>query len=175
SDQAGANLGSHVATAGDVNGDGFSDVLVGAWRFDDAFVDEGRAFLFLGSPTGLATTPAWTADGEQLGALLGSVASAGDVNGDGFGDVIVGAEGFTSGESAEGRVSLFLGSASGLSLVPARTLESDQSEAAFGRALAMAGDVNGDGFGDVIVGVPGLDDPYVTFDSGGASVFLGNE
>src|SRR5688572_25632294 len=80
-DQPNAHFGSSVASAGDVNGDGYSDLLVGAPENDNGQADEGTAYLFLGSPAGLALTPAWTAESNQPGAHLGtSVASAGDVN-----------------------------------------------------------------------------------------------
>jgi hypothetical protein len=82
-----------VASAGDVNGDGFSDVIVGAHLFDQRLrPNEGAAFVYHGSASGLSTTPNWTAESNQGNAQFGvSVASAGDVNGDGFSDVIVGA------------------------------------------------------------------------------------
>src|SRR4029453_7455767 len=91
-DRASSSYGSSVATAGDVNGDGFDDVIVGApfWRNGER--DEGSAFLYLGSPGGPATTPVWVVEGDEEEALLGYTAeTAGDVNGDGFGAVIVGA------------------------------------------------------------------------------------
>jgi hypothetical protein len=113
--------------------------------------------VFLGSASGLSTSAAWTAESDQAGALFGnSVASAGDVNGDGYGDVIVGAFGFDNGQTDEGRAFLYFGSAMGLSTTPAWTAESDQASAAFGVSVASAGDVNGDGYGDVIVGEPGF-------------------
>jgi hypothetical protein len=153
SDQPNAEFGASVATAGDVNGDGFSDVIVGAWKFDNDQPDEGRAFLFLGSPSGLDLTPAWTAESDQDNAHFGvSVASAGDVNGDGFHDVIVGAELFDNGHSDEGRAFLFLGSPSGLSATPAWIAENDQTGSNLGMSVGTAGDVNNDGFADVIVG-----------------------
>ena len=59
SDQAGAEMGEYVAGAGDVNGDGYADVIVGAWRYDAGEADEGAAFVFHGSATGIANgTPA---------------------------------------------------------------------------------------------------------------------
>ena len=153
SNQASAEFGTSVASAGDVNGDGFSDVIVGAPLYTNGQAGEGRAFLYLGSASGLAATPAWTAESDQASAYFGvSVASAGDVNGDGYADVIVGANGYTSVQTADGRVFLYLGSASGLAAAPASTAESDQDNAAFGASVASAGDVNGDGFCDVIVG-----------------------
>jgi hypothetical protein len=153
SNQAGARFGVSVASAGDVNGDGYSDVIVGAWEFDNGQTDEGAAFVYHGSASGLSTTPNWTAESNQAGARFGvSVASAGDVNGDGYSDVIVGAWEFDNGETDEGRAFVYHGSASGLSTTPNWTAESNQENAYFGISVASAGDVNGDGFSDVIVG-----------------------
>ncbi|MFO0984254.1 MAG: integrin alpha [Planctomycetota bacterium] len=153
SDQAGAQFGVSVASAGDVNGDGFSDVIVGAEFYDHGESNEGRAFVFLGSPGGLAASAAWTAESDQASAFLGRcVASAGDVNGDGFGDVIVGAHQYDNGQSNEGRALAYLGSQRGLAINPTWTAESDQADASFGATVASAGDVNADGYSDVLVG-----------------------
>jgi hypothetical protein len=110
SNQDFAQFGLSVASAGDVNGDGFSDVIVGAYLFDNGETNEGRAFVYHGSASGLSTTPNWTAESNQANAQFGfSVASAGDVNGDGFSDVIVGAYGFSNGETDEGRAFVYYG------------------------------------------------------------------
>jgi hypothetical protein len=131
SDQIAGYLGVSVATAGDVNGDGHADVIVGAHGYDNGQADEGRAFVYHGSAAGLAATAAWTAESDQADALFGfSVATAGDVNGDGYADVIVGAHGYDNGEGAEGRASVYHGSAAGLAATPAWTAESDQGGAA---------------------------------------------
>ena len=173
-DQFDERFGNSVSGAGDVNGDGFADVIVGAPQFDGGFFDEGRAFVFLGSSTGPAPLPAWTADGGQAGAWFGySVASAGDVNRDGFGDIIVGARLYDNVQIDEGRAFVYLGSASGLGSTPAWTAEPDQAGALFGSSVASAGDVNGDGYGDVIVGAPSFDTP-VNVDEGRAFVYLGS-
>ncbi|MFC1638987.1 integrin alpha [Patescibacteria group bacterium] len=153
SDQTGAAFGYSVSSAGDVNGDGYGDVIVGAYGYDGGTTDEGRAFLFSGSGSGLHYVAAWTAESDQVSAYLGnSVSSAGDVNGDGYGDVIVGAFYFDNGQEDEGRAYVFLGSRSGLSGTPDWTAEPDQANAYFGKSVSSAGDVNGDGYGDVIVG-----------------------
>ena len=156
-EQNGANFGQSVFTAGDVNNDGYSDVLVGAHNYDNPDNSEGRAFLYLGSASGLLTTPSWTDEGDQADAQFGySVATAGDVNGDGFSDILVGANYFDNGESNEGRAYLYLGGASGPSLTPDWTAEADQADSEFGLSLS-GGDVNGDGFSDIIVGIPYYD------------------
>ena len=101
----------------------------------------------------LMTSPAWTAESDQASASFGfSVATAGDVNDDGFSDVVVSAPSYDNGQTDEGRVFVYLGSASGLGLSPAWTAESDQASASFGFSVATAGDVNGDGFSDVVIG-----------------------
>jgi len=171
--QPGAEFGCSVATAGDVNGDGFSDVIIGAWKFDSTESDTGRVFVYFGSPEGLASSPAWTFDGDQVGARLGgSVAPAGDVNGDGYADVIVGAANAGNGEPTPGRAYVFHGSPTGLAATPAWTADGGHPGALFGAAVATAGDVNGDGFADVIVGSPEHSNGQAG--EGRASVFLGS-
>ena len=96
SNQTGAVLGASVAGAGDVNGDGYADVIVGARLYDRGQMDEGAAFVFLGSASGIASgnpaTAAATLESNQASAYMGiGVAGAGDVNGDAYADVIVGA------------------------------------------------------------------------------------
>jgi hypothetical protein len=152
-DQNGSNYGFSVSSAGDVNGDGFSDVVVGAWTYDEPEDNEGKAFLFLGSISGPSTNPDWTAQSDQMfGYFGGSVSSAGDIDGDGYSDVLVGAWGMSNGESMEGQAYLYRGSASGLATVAVWIGESDQANAYYGEKVSSAGDVNGDGFSDVLIG-----------------------
>ncbi len=144
--------------AGDVNGDGYSDIIVGAYDFDDGQSDEGRAFVYHGSAAGLATSPAWTAESDQASALFGStVSTAGDVNGDGYSDVIIGALYYDNGQQGEGRAFVYHGSAGGLATSAAWTAESNQASASFGSTVSTAGDVNGDGYSDVIIGASTYD------------------
>ncbi len=157
-DQAGAYYGAAIAAAGDVNGDGYGDLIVGAFPFDNGESGEGKAYLYHGSATGLGATPDWTAEGNRSGAGFGkSVSTAGDVNGDGYSDVIVGAWTHTNGEYAEGRAYVYLGSATGLGATHAWMDEGDQEIACFGVAVSTAGDVNGDGYADIIVGAYAYD------------------
>jgi hypothetical protein len=173
-DEFDERFGASVAGAGDVNGDGYADVIVGAPLYDNGEFDEGRAFVFLGSETGPSPVPAWTVESNFVGTWFGySVTSAGDVNGDGYADVIVGAPLYDNGEIDEGRAFVFLGSVDGLSVTPAWTAEIDQNDARFGSSVASAGDVNGDGIGDVIVGAPQFDNVQ-NKDGGRAFVFFGS-
>ena len=174
SDQYEADFGYSVGTAGDVNGDGYDDVVIGAMSYDNngQGLDGGRAFVYHGSVSGLAATPAWTAEGDQDYAHFGySVGAAGDVNGDGYADVVVGSSEYDNGEADEGRTFVYYGSASGLSATPDRTAESDQPGAEFGISVGTAGDVNGDGYDDVIVGADDYD--HGQTDEGGVVVFHG--
>ncbi len=151
-DQADGRFGT-VAPAGDVNGDGYDDVIVGAYNYDRPEADEGVVFLYLGGPGGLAGAPAWIAESNQPGARLGDkLAGAGDVNGDGYGDVVIGAALYDSLHTDAGAAFLYLGSPAGLQSEPAWIAIGDQADAQFGGCAQSAGDVNGDGFGDVIVG-----------------------
>ena len=173
SNQAGAWFGYSVASAGDVNGDGYSDVIIGAYSYSNGETQEGRAYVYLGSASGLGASAAWTAESNQTNACLGySVASAGDVNGDGYSDVIIGAPTYTNGELQEGRAYVYLGSASGLGSSPAWTAESNQTSANFGYSVASAGDVNGDGYSDVIIGAHYYDNGETN--EGRAYVYLGS-
>jgi len=173
SNQVSALFGSSVSSAGDVNGDGYSDVIVGAPNFDNGQTDEGRVFVYHGSATGLSATANWTTESNQASAQFGkSVSSAGDVNGDGYSDVIVGAPNFDNGQTDEGRVFVYHGSASGLSTTANWTVESNQANAYFGTSVAFAGDVNGDGYSDVLVGSPNFDNGQT--DEGRAFVYHGS-
>lgn len=173
SNQALSYFGIGVAGAGDVNGDGYADILVGASHFDNGQTDEGKAFLYLGSPTGPSTVAAWTGEGNQVSARYGrSVASAGDVDNDGFADVIVGASTFSNGESGEGKAFLYLGSSTGLSTTASWTGEGQQVASGYGRKVASAGDTNGDGFADVLVGASDSSDAQSG--SGRAYLYLGS-
>jgi flavodoxin len=153
--QDNALLGAAVASAGDVNGDGYSDVLIGAYMYDKGETDEGVVFLFNGSPGGLNPSNSRFIESNSAGALMGSsVAFAGDVNGDGYNDLIIGFQNYSNGQSYEGAFNIYHGSATGIPLTPATSIEMNQAFTTLGYAVAGAGDVNGDGYADVIVGAP---------------------
>ena len=173
SDQAGALLGWSVSSARDVNGDGYTDVIVGAPRYDHGQTEEGAAFLYTGGPEGLPTSPAWMGESDQEWAWFGyAVATAGDVNNDGYDDVIIGTPRYDGEEMDEGAAFVYHGSSTGLATGPADwTAEGDQASGRLGYAVSTAGDVNGDGYSDVIITANGYD--AAETNEGAAFVYLG--
>jgi len=163
SGQAGSMYGLSVASAGDVNGDGYPDVAVGAPGYDNGQTDEGRVFVFYGSEFGPSLVPDWTAESDQGGSQFGVVASAGDVNGDGYADLMIGAPGYSNGHPLEGAVFVFHGSSTGLNpptgtrptVDPSNadwSAEGNAPDSGFGGSLSSAGDLDKDGYGDIVVG-----------------------
>jgi hypothetical protein len=146
---AGSHFGNSVSSAGDVNGDGYADVIVGA-------LGSGQAYVFYGGPgaDAVADLTLLGAAGDYFGQ---SVSSAGDVNGDGFADVIVGAYvNDAAGTDAGQAYVYYLGPVA--DAVADLTLTGAAAGDYFGITVASAGDVNGDGLADVIVGAYGNDE-----------------
>jgi len=134
------------------------------------------AALFGYAPTAQATLATTIPDGLvgqiALNAPSGySVANAGDLNGDGFQDLAVGIYGYSNGQTNEGAVFIYFGSANGISQVATAVLELNQANARLGASVASAGDVNGDGFDDLIVGAPFFDGSQT--DEGRAVLYVG--
>ncbi len=163
-DSSGDQFGSSVSGAGDVNGDGFDDVIVGAFGADNNGSGSGSARVL----SGLDGSILYTFDGDSASDQFGrSVSGAGDVNGDGFGDVIVGAPGDDNNGSGSGSARVY----SGLDGSILYAFDGDSADDFFGTSVSGAGDVNGDGFDDVVVGANGDDNNGSR--SGSARVFSG--
>jgi hypothetical protein len=166
-----AGFGRSLASAGDVNGDGYGDVIIGAHgSTDGSHAREGRAYIFMGSDTGLVSVnPVILDNANQELAFFGiSVAGAGDINADGYADVMVGAVEYAGGYD-EGRVYIYLGSTGGISTTPSDTLIKVQPPSTlFGYIIAGAGDIDADGYADVLIG-----DPHYGGDGGITYIYKG--
>lgn len=172
------DVGYAVSYAGDLNGDGFDDVIIGAPGVDGEGVPgSGQAYVVFGTDAGFqAVYNAWDLDGSTGFIIQGnsiqdylgsSVSYAGDVNDDGIDDVIVGAPGADNGGRYNGgEAYVIFGSTSGFpSLLFITDLdgsngfaiesEGEQDEQFLGQSVGFAGDVNGDGIGDILVGATG--------------------
>jgi Ca2+-binding RTX toxin-like protein len=172
---AGDQSGVSVSAAGDVNGDGFGDLIIGAYRAATAGNSKGNAgesYVIFGKSTGLADIDLAALTAVQGFRIFGadafdgsgrSVSSAGDMNGDGFADLIVGAYGAAAAGNAKGNAGesyVIFGRNAGIADIDLATFTAAQGFRIFGAdaydrsgwSVSAAGDVNGDGFGDVIVG-----------------------
>ncbi len=139
------SFGASISSAGDVNGDGFSDIIIGAPDYNNLTSNEARTYIFYGG-----SNMNNIADVILIGNINNfsiSVSSAGDVNGDGYSDVIVGSH----FEGGNGLAYIFFGGSS-MNSIADIVLSVDANSNNFGYSVSSAGDVNGDGFSDVIVG-----------------------
>ena len=165
--------GWSVSVAGDVNGDGLSDVIIGAPYSDPTSINAGESFVVYGKSGTAAVnlsavasnTGGFVINGKSGETGIGSsVSAAGDVNGDGFADLIVGTGG-VGGNGGPGTSYVVFGKAVG-------TTVNLSALGAAGFAItgpstdpkvSSAGDVNGDGLADLIIGAPGTGGSYVVF------------
>ena len=161
----GDNFGWSIASAGDVNGDGKPDILVGAPGVGaGAGTDTGRVYMVSSE----GSTVLFKVDGDQPASRFGhSVAGIGDVNGDGVADIAVGApRAPVLGRGNAGKVFVLSGRDGRLLY----NLEGPSAGSSFGHALAGAGDMDGDGVSDLLVGAPGFN-----ANAGAVFVFSGRD
>ncbi|MEO8666085.1 MAG: FG-GAP-like repeat-containing protein [Ignavibacteria bacterium] len=156
------SFGTSVSSAGDVNGDGTDDLIIGALRSASGS-GTGRVYFYIGGPN-METSYITYVSGEASDNYFGSsVSSAGDVNNDGYDDIIIGAFGYGSGT---GRAYIYYGGEF-LDNV-ADVVMTGEANTSFGYSVSKAGDVNNDGYDDVIVS----GDAY-NFNTGKAYIFFG--
>jgi hypothetical protein len=181
-DGSSGSFGGALASAGDIDGDGYSDFLVGATGANSL---AGAAHLYRGQA--MPTTAGWNGatapkridltGPNSLGRFGVAVSGAGDVNGDGYSDFLIGDYAAASGGVSTGAAHQFLGEATPFAAdwngaTPPRRLDltcpDTTSQANFGASVSVGGDVDGDGYADVLVGEPGA-----AADSGAAHLYFG--
>ncbi|MBZ0273487.1 integrin alpha [bacterium] len=146
----GSDFGETLAEVGDVNADGYDDILIGDYRYGNDV--NGRAYLYLGGAGGFSANADQILDGEAEDYLGWAIGGAGDVNADGYDDVVIGFPFFSNDLFNEGKVAVYFGSEFGLEDSPGSVAEGNAYYAWVGFSVAGAGDVNGDGYDDVIAG-----------------------
>ncbi len=187
----GDEAGYSVDNAGDVNGDGFGDVIIGARQADVNGVDSGAGYVVFGKASGFEATlnlsdldgsNGFRLEGGAAGDRAGrSVSTAGDFNGDGFDDLIIGAVAADLNGEDSGASYVVFGKATGfnaslnlsnLSTSDGFSLSGLAASNSLGKSVSSAGDINSDGFDDLIIGAPYANGS--TFNSGVAYVIFGH-
>ncbi|MCB9843244.1 MAG: FG-GAP repeat protein [Phycisphaeraceae bacterium] len=163
-DNSGDRLGFSVSGAGDVNNDGYSDYIIGAPGMDKGQTSIGYARVYSGFDGSILHI----FDGDDAQDFFGrSVSGAGDVNNDGFDDLIIGAPSDGNNGTQSGMARVY----SGIDGSVLYTFNGDSPQDFFGNSVSGGGDVNNDGYDDLIVGAAGDDNN--ASGSGSARVFSG--
>ncbi|MBK7077011.1 MAG: FG-GAP repeat protein [Myxococcales bacterium] len=163
-----ANAQLNAAAGGDVNGDGYADLVVGSSEYPTG---PGSVYVYLGGPGAFNTTSDARFTGAVAGDEQGSSVAVGDVNGDGYADVVAGAPNYDGTSTGVGAAYVYLGSALPIDTTADGTLVGGAMQDYFGMSVACGGDVNGDGFDDVVVGAHEQDTDGAS--AGRAYVFYG--
>ncbi|MFH0701277.1 MAG: hypothetical protein V2A62_02480 [Candidatus Woesearchaeota archaeon] len=168
-------------TSTDMNGDGYADIIIGAYNADVGGTDRGRVDVVYGaevlpSAIRLETQANITINGTINSAYAGYALSSGDYNKDGYEDILIGAYGSSAnGISSAGETYLIYGSPSlprGLLINSSNVTINGASSSGYSGESVQMGDANGDGFSDIIIGAYGVDANEIT-DSGESYLILG--
>ena len=166
-----------VVGAGDIDGDGLGDVVVGAGGDSDNGSYAGAAYAYYGTTSGIDVSSeqkVLASDGNRNDSFGFSAGSPGDLDEDGYADVLVGAAWATPSGDRSGAVYLYPGSSSGLDTAAEQKIvpSDSKSQSYFGFSIEGVGDVDGDGHLDVVIG--SVYDDTAGADAGGAYLFRGD-
>lgn len=182
---AGDAFGTALAGLDDFDQEGHNEVAIGAPGYDGtSAADAGAVYVYQTSGTGVSapTSASYTLTGGAAGDRFGATLASGDVNGDGYGDLVVGAPGYdlssTTTDAGAGAVYLYLGTSvatttSGLTTADAVWTGAAGTDA-LGTSLDVVGDVDADGYADLVIGAPGVEDATGTtkFPTAGAAYLV---
>ena len=159
-------FGMSLASAKNIDGNGHNAIIIGASGKPGNTDRPGKVYVYTGGAT-MNTIPAMVMTGETNGDLFGISVSAGDFNGDGCDDIIVGAENNNSSAMQAGKAYIYFGGKN-MTNVPSLTFTGESANDHFGHLVASAGDLNGDGFSDIFI-----DSPNNTNNAGKAYIYFG--
>ena len=163
-----SGFGSSVSTAGDLNGDGISDFLVGSSVNYNLQIDTSKVFLYFGG-SDLDTIPDLIYYSPYIEDSFGSsIASAGDINNDGFDDILISYKGFSD------KVYVYMGSEFVQDSI-AFILQNNQIQSKFGSSMCGDNDFNLDGYSDIVIGAPKFDPLGGGSQLGRVYIYLGGE
>jgi hypothetical protein len=146
-------FGCSVSMAGDVNNDRYNDIIIGAWSNDAGGYNAGRAYIFFGGQNMNNVADITLTGGAARDAFGGSVSYAGDVNNDGYDDIIVGAINNNAAGNNTGAAYVYFGGQNMDDTADAM-FTGDSDNDSFGRVVSSAGDVNNDGYDDLLISAP---------------------